>query len=286
MKIEHYKNLNFRGLRFPKILTNFNNKNYILGSLQFNKKDNKIKYLINCYELNYKLNSNNNESIIIDLSFINIKYFDDINISSWLRDIYKENDKIYLLIELKYNKNEKLYSKFFKLSTDNFLIFDIVKEYNLETNTDLIWLDYKNNIFKSEVTNTDIFKWGRYTFNFIINNKEITPIFDKYIDNHSYQGQILHNIYTYEDEPFNRVILSIRHKTKDYFEYKIYTSTTTDYINYFNTEEIIINNKPKEIQWLCYPFRFELNGDYYLICNINDFGKKSLPIIFKIVEDN
>lgn len=284
MKIEFYKELNINGLRFPKVLTNYNNKNYILGSLKYNNINNKIKYLINCYELDKNFNILNNK-LILDLSFIDSNYFNDINISSWLRDIGIENNYVYLLLELKYNINEKLMSKFIKLHTLNFLTFKFIKEYNLGE-TDLLWLDYKNNIFKSNVTNTDIFKWGQYTFNFIINNKEITPIFDKYINNTNYQGQILHNIYSYLDEPFDRLILSIRHKTDDYFEYKIYTSTTTDYVNYFNTEEIIINNPPNKILWLCYPFRFNFNNEYYLICNINDFGKNTNPVIFRIVEDN
>ena len=284
MKVEFYKELTINGLRFPKVLTNYNNKNYILGSLKYNNINNKIKYLINCYELDQNFNIINNK-LILDLSFIDSNYFNDINISSWLRDIGKENKNIYLLIELKYNKDEKLYSKFLKLSTNDFLDFKIDKEYNLG-DTDLLWLDYNNNIFKSVVTNTDLFKWGQYTFNFIVDDKKIIPIFDKYVNNNSYQGQILHNIYTYEDEAFDRIILSIRYKTEDYFEYKIYTSTTTDYITFFNTEEIIINNKPEEIQWLCYPFRFNSNNKYYLICNINDFGKNTNPVIFKIVEDN
>lgn len=283
MKIEYIKDVNINGLRFPKIL-NYNNKNYILGSFKYNNINDKIKYLINCNEFNENFNIINNK-LILDLSFIDKNYFTDINISSWLRDIGKENKNIYLLIELKYNKNEKLYSKFFKLLTNDFLNFKIYKEYNLG-DADLLWLDYKNNIFKSVVTNTDVFNWGQYSYSFIINNNKITPNFDKYIDNNSYQGQILHNIYKYECEAFDRIILSIRYKTEDYFEYKIYTSTTTDYINFFNTKEIIINNKPEEIQWLCYPFRFNLNNEYYLICNINDFGKNTNPILFKIIEDN
>lgn len=284
MKVEFYEELNINGLRFPKVLTNYNNKNYILGSLKYDNINDKIKYLINCYELDKNFNIINNK-IILDLCFIESNYFNDINISSWLRDVGIENNNIYLLIELKYNIDEKLISKFIKLQTLNFLTFKFIKEYNLGE-TDLLWLDYKNNIFKSNVTNTEIFKWGQYTFNFIINNKEITPIFDKYINNTNYQGQILHNIYSYLDEPFDRLILSIRHKTDDYFEYKIYTSTTTDYINFYNTEEIIINNLPNKILWLCYPFRFNFNNEYYLICNINDFGKNTNPIIFRIIEDN
>jgi hypothetical protein len=284
MKIKYYEKLNINGLRFPKVLTNYNNKNYILGSLKYNKINNKIKYLINCFELDNDFNIINNK-LILDLSFIDKNYFNDINISSWLRDIGIENSNIYLLIELKYNIGEKLNSKFIKLHTLNFLTFKIIKEYNLGE-TDLLWLDYKNNIFKSDVTNTDIFKWGQYTFNFIINDKQITPIFDKYINNTNYQGQILHNIYSYNDESFDRIILSIRHKTEDYFKYKIYTSITTDYINFYNTEEIIFNNPLNEIQWLCYPFRFYFNNEYYLICNINDFGKNTSPVLFKIVEDN
>lgn len=284
MKVEFYEELNINGLRFPKVLTNYNNKNYILGSLKYDNINDKIKYLINCYELDKNFNIINNK-IILDLCFIESNYFNDINISSWLRDVGIENNNIHLLIELKYNIDEKLISKFIKLQTLNFLTFKFIKEYNLGE-TDLLWLDYKNNIFKSNVTNTEIFKWGQYTFNFIINNKEITPIFDKYINNTNYQGQILHNIYSYLDEPFDRLILSIRHKTDDYFEYKIYTSTTTDYINFYNTEEIIINNLPNKILWLCYPFRFNFNNEYYLICNINDFGKNTNPIIFRIIEDN
>ena len=284
MKLEYIKDININGLRFPKILCNNNNKNYILGSYKHCNINYKIKYLIYYYEFDENFNIINKPSAL-DLSFIDKNYFTDINISSWIRDIGKENDDIYLLVELKYNRDEKLYSKFFKLFTKDFLDFKIDKEYNLG-DTDLLWLDYKNNIFKSNVTNTNIFKWGQYTFSFIINNNEIRPKFDKYIDNNSYQGQILHNIYSYYDEPFDRIILSIRHKTKDYFEYKIYTSTTTDYINFFNTEEIIINDKSYGIQWLCYPFRFEFNNEYYLICNKNDFGKNTNPILLKIIEDN
>ena len=285
MKIQFHKELNMNGLRLPKILTDYNNKNYILGSLKYDNIRNKIKYLINCYELDNNFNLTYEKPIILDLSFIDNNYFNDINISSWIRDIYIENNNIYLLIELKYNKNENFYSKFFKLLTNDFLDFKLNKEYNLSKN-DFLFLDYKNNIFKSIITNTDVYRWGQYIFNFIINNNEITPNFDKFINNNSYQGQVLHSIYSYSDEPFDRLILSIRHKTKDYFEYKIYTSTTTDYINYFNTEEIIIDNKPCDIEWLCYPFRFNFNNQYYLICNVNDFGKNTNPIIFKIIEDN
>jgi len=284
MKISYIKNININGLRFPKILTNYNNKNYIFGSLNYNNDKFKIKYLINMYEFDDEFNIVENSVNIINLKFIDKNYFSDINISSWIRDVGFIDEKIYLLIELKYNENENLSSKFYKLTTLNFINFEIYTKYNLGE-TDLLWLDYNNNIFKSSITKTDIFKWGQYEFNFIINNKNINPIFDKFIENNKLQGQIIHNIYSLYEEDFDRVIYSIRHKTLKYFEYKIYTAITADYKYFLHSEEINIEHKPEIIDWLCYPFRFKFNEEYYLICNNNDFGKNTYPSLFKIIED-
>lgn len=283
MKIEYIKDVNIKGLRLPKIIINYNDKNYILGSYIYNNVENKIKYLINYAEIDNNFNFLT-KLYKLNLTFLEINYFKDINISSWLRDTGIQNDKIYLLIEIKYNKNEKLYSKFYKLYTKDFINFEINTIYNIN-DTDLLWLDYKGNIFKSNVTNTDIFKWGQYTFNFIINNQEIAPKFDKYVLNNNYQGQVLHNMYSYDDDIYDNIIFSIRHKTDDYFEYELYTAKTTDYINFFETEKISISNKQDDIKWLCYPYRFKFNNEYYLITNKNDFGKKTNVVLFKIVED-
>ena len=75
MILTYIKDIDIKGLRFPKIINCNSNKFFILGSKQELNENNKIKYLINCYELNNNIECIEKRGIILDFSFIDNNYF-------------------------------------------------------------------------------------------------------------------------------------------------------------------------------------------------------------------
>jgi len=275
---KYLKEININ-LRNPKVIEFNNNNIIVIGSKIYNEIENKKKYLLYSYLLNENFNIIENSENILNFKNIIYDYKDNINISCWVRDIYNNENSYYLLVEFKINNDNKFFkSKHYLLNTNNFINFEIIKEYDIE---DLFFKDLNNKFFTAKIENTNHI-WGKYLFNFIIDNKEIQPKFDNIIDYNKDYGHVMHNLEYIEEYNLYYTIISIRHysdKEENNFYYKIYEAYSKDLINYFNTKEIqleISNNS----KWCCYPWKFNFNNNVYIICNQDDYGKNKYPIIF------
>ena len=279
-KLFFEKEININGLRYPKIIQ-YNNKLLLFGSKKFNQLNDIAKYLIYLYELdtNFNILSEN----LLDLSHIINNYKQDINISYWIRNIEtNNNNNLEILLEEKININNTVFNhNYYNLITSNLLTY-IIDNTILNTNN---FIFYINNdvILSSEIIRTEEF-WGKYLFNFLINNKYITPNFDKYVSYDTDYGQLIHNV----TKKFNyyEILFSIRKKKDNYINYsnnmsyiyECYVAKTNNFIDFYDTTRIDLNN------YICdffsYPSFFEYNNNLYLVCNQDDFGKDKKLIIF------
>lgn len=276
--IKFKKYININGIRNPKIIEY--NKNLILiGSKVYQEINNKKKYLLYSYLLNNNFEIIDNSEKLLNFEYIEKDFESNMNISCWIRDIYYEYKYYYLLIEFKKNHNNEYFtSDNYYLKTNNFNKFEIHKKYNIQ---DLLFKELDNNLFTSNIINTDHF-WGSYFFKFIIDNKKVEPIFDNYVKYEKNEGHLFHNIEKIKNKYY--ILFSIRHyneKEINNFYYKIYKAESTDLINYTNTIELEINLKDIDSKWLCYPWKFKFNDKNYIICNQDDYGKNKKPILFE-----
>ena len=56
-----------------------------------------------------------------------------------------------------------------------------------------------------------------------------------------------------------------------------------DLINFYNTEEINVNNSISQSDWYCYPEIFNDSNNYYVLMNQDDFGKNKETLYGKII---
>lgn len=274
---EFYKTIHIKGLRFPKIIIK-DNTIYLFGGILRKEQNDVKKYTTVLYKLN-----NNFEIIEKSKKLLNFENFiktsfEDLFISYWLRDIYIKNSSFFLLMEFKFNNHNKNYKhKNFLFSTNNFDNFKIEKEFDLDEY--FIFKEFNNIIFSSKIINDDNFFWGKYLFRFHLNGNEYEPKFDIDLIKNNFTGQLIHDIIQKNDNYI--FLLSFREKLKDNkYKYLIYTSQTTDFKNFYNTKEVNIYEKEKYSSWFSYPSIFYNENDTYLLCNTDDFGKYSNPIIF------
>ena len=287
-----YKTIPIKGLRFPKIF-NFQNKWFLIGSKKYRQCETITKYGLQLFELNnnLELTSGINNDKFIDFDVY--PYLDDIALSCWIRDVYIENNELYLNVEIKKNINNE------NFSNDNLLIktidciqFNFVKKYEI---TDILFKDF---IFENkqytltskieiDVTNKQYF-WGKYLFEFIINNKITHPQFDAIVDYTADKGHILHNVEYNSNTDTHTILFSIRHKiissVPNEYMYKIYSANTKDFIQFYDTKEVQFLHNTNDItsKWFSYPHKFTMNNnDEFIICNQDDFGKNSLLVVFK-----
>jgi hypothetical protein len=274
------KYININGLRNPKIIQ-FNENLILIGSKVYQEIENKKKYLLYSYLLTNDFEIIKNSEKLLDFKTVEEDFESNINNSCWIRDIYKENEYFYLLIEFKKNHNNEYFtSNNYYLKTKDFIKFEIHKKYDIQ---DFFFKDYNNHLFISKIINTEHI-WGKYFFEFIINNKKIRPIFDNIVNYEKDYGHAFHNIE--KKNNIYDIIFSIRHydiKEKNNFYYKIYSAESTDLIHYTNTKELELNTKNIDTKWLCYPWKFKLNNNNYIICNQDDYGKEKESLIFKIL---
>ena len=136
--------------------------------------------------------------------------------------------------------------------------------------------EYSNNLFMSKLEKGND-QWGKYLFEFKVNEKIIKPKFDKYINYNKDNGHLLHNIYfDYENENY-KIIFSILDKKN---EYTIYESNTSDFINFDNTLPINFQNF-NDSKWFSFPSLIINNNQYLLFLNQDDYGKESEPLLFR-----
>jgi hypothetical protein len=278
-KNEFHKYIKINGLRNPKAIQ-YKDKLILIGSKLYDEEENKKKYLLYSYLLDNEFNLINDTENILNLENIIQEYKININISCWIRDIYYKIDDYYLLVEFKQNNNDKYFtSKHYYLKTNDFNDFEIFKEYDIQ---DFFFKDYNNNLFISKIENTNHI-WGKYLFEFVINNKKIIPIFDKIVNYQTDFGHAFHHINYNKLTNIFYIIFSIRHLKKNeenIFYYKIYEAESFDLIYYFNTNELELNIDNIDTEWICYPWKFQFNNKDYILCNQDDFGKEKYPIIF------
>lgn len=272
------KEININSLRNPKII-NYKKNLILIGSKIYQENENKKKYLLFSYILDENFNLINDTEKILNFENIEKNSTKDINISCWIRDIYNEDEYYYLLVEFKQNHNNEYFtSNNYYLRTLDFNDFEIYKKYNMQ---DLFFKEYENNLFISKIINTEHF-WGSYFFEFIINNQKIRPIFDKFVKYEKNEGHLLHDLKKINNIYY--ILFSIRHfdkNEKNNFYYKIYEAESLDLINYTNTKELDLDIKDIDTKWLCYPWKFKINNNQYIIFNQDDFGKEKKPLLFK-----
>ena len=280
---EFYKNIPVNGLRNPRII-NFQENFILLGSSLY-KQENKVKkYVLVSYLLDNQFNVINNTKNILDFKNIDEIYLDDIYTSIWLRDLYHKNNQYYLLVEFKKNIENKHLCPITKLCiTNDFKFFDVIKDYPYDN---LIFKDYNNIIFSSKLYDFEWKSWGVYLFEFInCKNEKYTPKFDINMNSKLDNGHLLHYITRYNDNKY-KIIFSIRKQLNENelnFKYQIYTAETKDFINFYNTKEIQINDFKDSPKWYSYPSIFYKDKKEYIICNQDDFGKETNPLILKKV---
>ena len=274
------KYININGLRNPKIIQ-LNENLILIGSKVYQEIENKKKYLLYSYLLTNDFEIIKNSEKLLDFKTVEEDFESNINNSCWIRDIYKENEYFYLLIEFKKNHNNEYFtSNNYYLKTKDFIKFEIHKKYDIQ---DLFFKNNNNYLFISKIINTEHF-WGSYFFEFIINNEKVRPFFDNFVKYEKNEGHLLHNIE--KKNNIYDIIFSIRHydiKEKNNFYYKIYSTESTDLMHYTNTKELELNIKNIDTKWLCYPWKFKFNNNNYIICNQDDYGKDKKPLIFKIL---
>lgn len=267
------------GLRFIKI-EKFKNNYICVGSKLYIEDiiGGSIikKYVLYSYFLNHNLEIIENSEKILNFTNIDKTYLTDLYTSLWIRDIYIKDDNYFLLIDFNKNiNNQSFESNNYLLETNDFINFNLIKKYNTK---DILHKEINDNLFISKIENNDKINWGKYLFEFKINNEIIKPTFDKYIDYENDNGHLLHNIeYNIIDECYN-ILFSILNNKK---EYKIYMSNTDNFINYYNTNEIEFININSNSNWYCFPSLFNYYNKKFIIANQDDFGIKLNPVIFR-----
>jgi hypothetical protein len=198
------KEIDITGLRYPKFFIDENIN--LFGSKIYKKEQNISKYL-----LVHIILDNNFELIeekIIDLSNIFEDYYNNIYLSSWVRNIYRLDEYNYMNVEIKKNiNNNNFMHNNYLIRTIDFINFTVVKKYN--NNDDFIFMEHKNITFSSKIIHVVNNFWGKYLFNIKIDEKIVIPLFDKIID---YDLVITNNQIELDKDKF------IAFKTKKIFE--------------------------------------------------------------------
>lgn len=274
MEYNYFEKIKIKGLRFLKI-QKYNNQFILIASKLYKNENNIKKYALYRYLLNNNFELIDNSELLLNFLDIEDDYLNNLYNSLWCRSIYQENNLYYLIIDFNKNiNNEYFESNNYLLETSDFYNFKMVKKY--ETNN-IIHTEYLNNLFMSKIEKDPNNNWGKYLFEFKIDNKLILPNFDKYIDYDNDKGHLIHNIYYNNIDENYKIIFSILDKTN---KYKIYESETVDFINFNNTKELIFNNFNTS-EWFCFPTLLIDKNKYYILINQDDFGKESEPLLFR-----
>lgn len=273
MKLKIIKTID--NIKFPKII-NYNNNYYIFGIVSQNVEKNINKFILICNKYN------NNLELI---TRIKINYNFDSSALIW--NIEEDENNFIFLIEYKsvdILKHTNNYFKYF-IKKENIEKFQVEKIEKYELNNHLISKEYNNFILSSKIEIDEErpnYYWGKYLFLFYKDKIPYKPNFDKIVDYSKDKGHLLHYIEKLHEEYI--IFFTIRHKyqNKNEYYYKIYTSMSKDLINFYNTEELKINNNITISKWYCYPEIFIKNNEYYILLNQDDFGKNKNTLLGKV----
>jgi hypothetical protein len=273
MNYEFLHKLNIKGLRFLKIIY-FKNQNILIASKLYKSENNIKKYILYKYLLTNDNQLINDSETLLDFYNIENDYLIDLYKSLWCRNINIENNNCYLLIDFNKNRDNKYFeSNNYLLETNDFITFTLVKKYNINN---ILHLEYSNNLFMSKLEKGND-QWGKYLFEFKVNEQIIKPYFDKYINYNEDNGHLLHDIYFDNENEKYKIIFSVLNKKN---EYTIYESNSSDFIHFNNTLPINFQNF-NDSKWFCFPSLIMYNNQYLLFLNQDDYGKESEPLLFR-----
>ena len=228
MNYEFLYKLNIKGLRFLKIIY-FKNQNILIASKLYKSENNIKKYILYKYLLTNDNQLINDSETLLDFYNIENDYLIDLYTSLWCRNINIENNNCYLLIDFNKNRDNIYFeSNNYLLETNDFITFTLVKKYNINN---ILHLEYSNNLFMSKLEKGND-QWGKYLFEFKVNEQIIKPYFDKYINYNEDNGHLLHDIYFDNENEKYKIIFSLLNKKN---EYTIYESNSSDFIHFNNT---------------------------------------------------
>ncbi len=275
------KELPIIGLRYPRIIDNI-----LIGSKEYRRKGDMIKYVFYRYQLDDNLDIIEHSGRFISLENIVDECLNNNNISYWMRDCYKVNNHYQCLIEFKYNMNNSTYKhRYFIVTSSDLLDYKIIKEIEYPSNY-FIFKQIGDYILTSKITkdedNPNYF-WGKYLFEFNLDEKLIRPRFDSIVNYNKDKGHVLHYV-RHNDKGYN-ILFSIRHQIVDSstFMYKIYTANSNDLIHFYNTQEMEVDFHNINTEWLSYPSIFIKNNKEFIVCNQDEFGKsKGVLILSKV----
>ncbi len=277
MYINVFKKIN--NIKFPKIL--FLDNYYLIFGIKTININNLNKFIICLYKFDLDFN------LIIDKK-INILCDDYTSLLIWDITIYDE-EYIFLIEHKSVSENEHK-NKYYKyyINKNNLEDFIISKIENIDLYNHLIFKIDNNIILSSKIEkdeeNPDYY-WGKYLFLFYNSNNHYQPNFDSIVSYQKDKGHLLHYIEKKNDEYF--IIFSIRHKNNENnYTYNIYTALSRDLINFYNTQNIKINNNITNSKWYCYPEILKINNKYYIFINQDDFGKEKETLIGELFYNN
>ena len=268
-------------LRYPRLFT-FNDKNYILGGSILNQINNLKQYCSTIYEIDENFNIINNSKKYLSTKDLDIN---NINNSLWVRDINIIDNTIFFNVEFKKNINNEYFEhENYLISSNDLKNFNVIKKYDT---ADFLFKIIDNKIFLMSKIEQDEeflnFFWGKYLFEFNIDNKKVIPAFDNIIDYKKDKGHLLHNIIKIDYNNY-LVLFTIRHLINNDpdFIYKIYSAKTSNFINFFDTKEVIIDNNINDTKWYSYPSLFEYNNKFYAVSNQDEFGKNKNVLLYSV----
>jgi len=208
----------------------------------------------------------------------------NVHVCTWIRDIYEENDELCINLEKKTNigntryklTNYKIRLNSFDSTNNNIIAYEN-ENYFLFSDKFHVNL---GSLYETDKNDPDFF-WGIYLFLFKCcgSGNEYRPKFDRIVDYDKDKGHLIHNFIKVGDDYL--MLFSIRHQIKyREFEYRIYTAKTHDFLNFYETTEII--SKVKGTNWLSYPHLFKFQDEYYMVSNQDDFGKEKELLLFSL----
>ena len=275
MNFNYNSEIKLNGLRFGRIIR-LNEEFILIGSKLYEKKSNIDKYTLYLYKLNENFEIIKNSETLLNLENIVNDHLTDLYTSLWLRDFYQENESFNLLIDFNKNiENKSFQSNTYLVKTSDFITFEFIKKYK---ENHIIHKTMGKNIFMSKYTSGED-NWGRYLFEFKINNELFKPQFGDNVVNYGKdKGHLVNNIQYDSTNECYRILFSILNQDK---QYNIYIGKTMDFIKYYDIKKIDFNSQKIENDFYCFPCMFEYNNKNFLLTNQMDFWKFSTPIFFR-----
>jgi hypothetical protein len=276
------KEIPVTGLRYPRIF-GFEGAHYLVGSKAISQVGDMTKYMPFIYVLGddllpvdqgRQINVNN---IVSDV--------DRHEISVWVRDITVSEDIVTMLIEFKENlAGAKFVHHNFIVWTSDLCRLSVSEECRGKTFLFAMAETERGRVELESTIEPDLempdFIWGKYLFRLREPDGSTRPMsFDSVVDYSTDKGHVLHGIRRCSPTE-HRVLFSIRRHTDGEHHYDVCEANTQDFVDYHDTEKSVFDRGSLDSDWFSYPSWFSHMRTNYLVCNTDDFGKASNPVIF------